>query len=234
MKGLVKIIKNELFTDSLVIAEGIGNRHHAVQQLILNYENDFEEFGQVAFEMRAVKYGRGTNQAKIYLLNEEQATFLMTLLRNSKKVVAFKKELVRQFYQMRQYIIEHQSFHWQVTRSESKLSRRMETNEIKNFIIYAKSQGSQHAEKYYIIFSKLADQIIGIEAGSREKATAGQLNTLILIERIIGEVIQAGMKQELFYKEIYQSCKVRIKQFQEIAYLTDGALLRKEELCQKI
>ena len=58
-----------------MIAEGTGNQHHAIQQIIQKYEDDISDFGQVAFEMRAVKYARGTNQEKVYLLNEEQATF---------------------------------------------------------------------------------------------------------------------------------------------------------------
>lgn len=33
------------------------------------------------------------------------------------------------------------------------------------------------------------------------------------MEHIVGEVIQDGIKQELFYKKIYQICKIRIEQF---------------------
>ena len=41
---------------------------------------------------------------KICRLNREQATFIISLMKNTKAVVAFKKELVKQFYQMEQYI----------------------------------------------------------------------------------------------------------------------------------
>ena len=46
--------KEELYTTSEVIAENAEVQHHAVQQLIMKYEADFREFGQVAFEMRAL------------------------------------------------------------------------------------------------------------------------------------------------------------------------------------
>lgn len=177
MQELVKIIRNEPFTDSLVIAEGTGNQHESIQRRIRNYEKELFTFGKVGFEIRPMVSGQ---EMKVYLLNEQQATFLITLLKNTKIVVSFKLELVRQFYQMRQYLMEHQSFHWQATRLESKFSRRMETDEIKKFVAYAKSQGSQHPEKYYLTFSKLVNRMIGIETGSRDKTTAGQLNTLIL------------------------------------------------------
>lgn len=220
MQELVKIIKNEPFTDSMVIAEGTGNEHSSVTRILRNYVEDFKEFGNMRFLDLKSKNPQGGRPVKIYLLNEQQATLLMTYLGNSEIVRKFKKELVRQFYQMRQSILEHQSPHWQATRLESKVNRKMETDVIQNFVAYAKSQGSQNAEKYYMIFSKLANRMAGIEAGSREKVTARQLNMLSLMEHIIGEVIQIGMERELPYKEIYQVCKVRMEQFQEIAYLT--------------
>lgn len=127
---LVTLQGNEVFTNSKVIAEGTGNQHHAVQQIIQKYENDISDFGQVAFEMRAVKYQRGTNQEKVYLLNEEQATFVITLLRNSKEVVKFKKELVRQFYSMRQFIFEKQTKRWIQTREQGKITRKAETEKL--------------------------------------------------------------------------------------------------------
>ena len=82
MSELVFLEPNKLdavpFTTSEVIAEFAGVKHHAVQQLITKHETDFKEFGQVAFEMRAVTYSRGTNYEKIFHLTEEQATLLMT------------------------------------------------------------------------------------------------------------------------------------------------------------
>lgn len=42
---------------------------------------------------------------KVYHLNEQQATLLMTYLRNTPVVREFKKELVRQFYAMRKELL---------------------------------------------------------------------------------------------------------------------------------
>lgn len=80
---LITVKRNEVFTDSKVIANGTNNKHHAIQQLINKYEDDFKEFGKISFEMRHPKNGQ---KEKIYLLNEEQATLLMTYLRNSKVI----------------------------------------------------------------------------------------------------------------------------------------------------
>lgn len=216
MQELVKVIKNDVFTDSMVIAQGTGNEHHAVRELIKRYKSDIVEFGTLLISNEESTGGR---PLELFLLNEPQATFIMTLLRNSKIVVGFKKELVRQFYQMRQYIQEHQSPHWQQTRLESKSNRRMETDEIKQLVEYARGQGSKNADRYYCNLSKLADNAAGIQTGSRDMATVNQLNNIVLIERIIANVIREGMQQRFYYKDIYKACKARIEAFREVAYL---------------
>lgn len=217
MYELVEVRKDDVFTNSKVIAEGTENQHHAVQQIIQKYKEDISDFGQVAFEMRAVKYDRGTNQEKVYLLNEEQATFVITLLRNSKVVVKFKKELVRQFYVMRRFLIEKQSKLWNDTRLASKENRLKETDVIKILVEYAKEQGSTHSDKLYLTYTKLANSIIG---GKRDDMTASELNTLTLVESIIKQTIEIDMSMGMHYKDIYKDCKERLAQFAEITYLT--------------
>lgn len=219
MNDLVKLKGNDIFTDSLVIAQGTGNQHHAVRELIKKYKDDIEDFGTLLISNEESTGGRPT---ELFLMNEEQATFLMTLLKNSKKVVAFKKELVRQFYEMRRLLLERQSPHWQATRLESKTNRRMETDEIKALVEYAKANGSKNADKYYVNFTKLANKVVGIPPDSRDAITASQLNNLILIEHIIGEIIKAGIRQGSYYKDIYQACKKQLEQFTAVAFLKAG------------
>lgn len=105
MNHLVFLTPNtqEPFTTSDVIAEFAGVQHHTVTRLIQQHEADFREFGLLRFQIDAVKRegARGTKYTKHYQLNEEQATLLMTYLKNTAQVRAFKKELVRQFYAMR-------------------------------------------------------------------------------------------------------------------------------------
>ncbi|MDI3331441.1 MAG: phage regulatory protein/antirepressor Ant [Micrococcus sp.] len=85
-----------LFTTSEAIATGAGVEHRAVLQLVGKYEDDLAEFGPSAFEMRKSE-GRPTRVAK---LNEQQATLLLTYLKNTAQVRAFKKALVKAFYEM--------------------------------------------------------------------------------------------------------------------------------------
>lgn len=98
------IHKDEAFTNSMILAYGAGVEHRAVTQLITSYLDEVSEFGGVTFEMRPFETNGGIQKIKICRLNEQQATFVISLMRNTKKVVAFKKHLVKEFYRMREYI----------------------------------------------------------------------------------------------------------------------------------
>ena len=92
MNELVYLKRDEAFTDSLVIAEGTGNRHHAVSQLIRKYQSDFEEYGKLEFTHLKCRNSKGGRPTKVYLLNEEQATLLVTYLGNTDIVREREKE----------------------------------------------------------------------------------------------------------------------------------------------
>ena len=218
MQELVTLKGNDVFTDSLIISRGTGNKHHAIQQLISKYELDFSEFGKVAFEMRPLESGQST---KVYLLNEEQATLLLTYMKNTEKIRIFKKNLVSEFYKMRRFILERQTQTWIETRQAGKLTRKAETDTIKKLVEYAKSQGSTHADMLYMTYSKLANKMAGIQ--KRDEATVMQLNNLSLMENIILHVIDTGILTGKHYKEIYKDCKKRLETVKDLAYLEASA-----------
>ena len=128
MDNIVFLVPNtkEPFTTSDVIAEFAGIQHHTVTRLIQQHEADFKEFGSLRFEIEVRKRKVGATTAKHYQLNEEQATLLMTYLKNTEQVRAFKKELVRQFYAMR-----FELYKTQAAKAERKPVRASMTDAIK-------------------------------------------------------------------------------------------------------
>jgi len=48
--NLVHVHHNKPFTDSLVIADGVGLKHSVVIKTIRKYENDFNQFGTFSFQ----------------------------------------------------------------------------------------------------------------------------------------------------------------------------------------
>lgn len=215
MYELVELKGNDVFTNSKVIADGTNNQHESVVAIIRKYEKDILDFGNIDFS--DLKSGKRGQPERIYYLNEEQATFVITLLRNSKIVVKFKKELVRQFYAMRRFILEKQSKLWGETRIANKENRLKETDVIKLLVDYAKEQGSTHSDKLYVTYTKLAKSVIG---GNRDNITVSDLNNLTLVESIILQTIRIDMSMGMHYKDIYRDCKNRIEQFADITYLS--------------
>ena len=215
MYELVELKGNDVFTNSKEIADGTNNQHESVVAIIRKYEKDILDFGNIDFS--DLKSGKRGQPERVYYLNEEQATFVITLLRNSKIVVKFKKELVRQFYAMRRFILEKQSKLWGETRIANKENRLKETDVIKLLVDYAKEQGSTHSDKLYVTYTKLAKSVIG---GNRDNITVSDLNNLTLVESIILQTIRIDMSMGMHYKDIYRDCKNRIEQFADITYLS--------------
>ena len=114
-------------TNSLVIAEGTDNEHRAILQLIRNHKEQFERWGKVEFRISNAEIKNRNNRGRpttIAFLNEQQATFLVTLLRNTDVVLDFKAELVDQFYKMREILTQRQNEEWQAARKMTNGRRR--------------------------------------------------------------------------------------------------------------
>ena len=143
MTDLVFLEPNKLgsepFTTSDVIAAQAQISYRSVQRMIERHENDLAEFGQVRFQITPVKYARGTNDKKIYQLNEQQATLLITYLKNTPPVRQFKKDLVQEFYRMRRELTRRQIF-----RDAGKPIRRTLTDAIRD----SGEDGRMHGHAY--------------------------------------------------------------------------------------
>ncbi|HAC70128.1 MAG TPA: hypothetical protein DCF41_00235 [Arcobacter skirrowii] len=103
MKNLIQIVSSEPKVSHRVISENTNNEQRSIRLLIDNNLKDFQEFGALEFEIQKVKNSAGAiNEQKTYWLNEQQATLLMTYLRNSEVVKVFKKNLVKAFFMMKE------------------------------------------------------------------------------------------------------------------------------------
>lgn len=198
----------EPYTTSEVIAEAAGMNRRTVNRLIQTHKADLEEFGKVRFQIAPLPGSKTGQSVTVYHLNEQQATLLMTYARNTETVRAFKKELVRQFYAMRDFIRERQSPIWQDTRALGKEIRRMETDAIKALVAYAEAQGSQHAARYYQSISSLANRTAGVV--ERDRAHAVELSVLLMVEKIIAQEISTGIEAGRPYKDIYAGLKAKL------------------------
>ncbi|HEM3634299.1 TPA: Rha family transcriptional regulator [Streptococcus suis] len=96
--------RKEPYTTSDIIAECAGVQHHTVTRLLRNHKERFEAFGIYGFEIHKLD-GKGRPK-KVYHLNEQQATLLITYLDNTPQVVKFKTNLVKAFFEMRDEVAQ--------------------------------------------------------------------------------------------------------------------------------
>lgn len=95
--------KKEPYTLSSIVAECTGLQHHTITKTIRKHQVRFEQFGKVGFKIQAMESGQNT---KDYILNEQQATLLVTFLKNTEQVANFKTNLVKAFFELRNEVAE--------------------------------------------------------------------------------------------------------------------------------
>ena len=203
MNHLVFLTPNtqEPFTTSDVIAEFAGIQHHTVTRLIQQHEADFKEFGLLRFQIDAVKRDgvRGTKYTKHYQLNEEQATLLMTYLKNTAQVRAFKKELVRQFYVMRTELYKVQMA--KASRRPVRVSMTDAIQALPDSPHKAMKYGQYTDLAYKLALGRTARQLRK-DRGADKRATASdymtaeEISLVAEVENKIGVLIGIGMSYQ--------------------------------------
>lgn len=200
------------------MAEKFGKRHdrvlRAIENLLLGLPK-IEETPKMFWKSFYIEEQNGQRYPK-YIMNRDGFSLLVMGF-TGKDALEWKLQYIKAFNQMESFIKEKATQTWVETRKAGKLTRKAETDTIKKLVDYAKTQGSEHSEKLYMTYSKLANKMAGIS--KRDEATVMQLNNLSLIENIILHVIDTGILTGKHYKEIYQDCKKRLETVKDLAYL---------------
>lgn len=181
---------DEPFTTDEIIASCAQVRRSTVTRLIRNHQKDLETFGRVGFEIRALQTKGGIQDVKTYHLNEQQATLLITYLRNTEPVKAFKKALVREFYAMRAEIAQFKAL-----RTEGKPQRRSLTDMIRDNPNHSKWDYKLYTDlAYKAAFGKTAAQI------KKDRAPGSDRRALDLLT---ADELEAYQKQEAAIAGLY-------------------------------
>lgn len=216
MNELVVLKNDEAVCDSLKVAEKFGKRHtHVLEKIEKILTEEPTENSARCFKKTSYIDEQGKPRP-MYHMNRDGFTFLVMGF-TGKKASEWKWNYINAFNSMEAILRERSTEAWLETRQQGKLTRKAETDVIKQLVEYAKNQGSEHADMLYMTYSKLANKMAGIK--KRDEATVSQLNNLSLMENIILNCIQNGILMDKHYKEIYQDCKRRLELFKDIAYL---------------
>lgn len=144
----------------------------------------------------------------------EEAVYNMSFRSNKPEAKLFTKWVTKVLKHIRvngYFVSDQKTSEWLGIRQETKQVRRMETDTIKKFVEYAKNQGSTHADNYYINFTKLVQNHLGISCGSRDNQDQKSLLKLKSMETIVDMHLETLMKVNLPYKEVYSGVKKLIQ-----------------------
>ena len=141
----------------------------------------------------------GLDQARQVLIRESKYV--------RKKIFEYIKKLEQEIINLKIALANRNNTEWLMTRQQGKLIRRNETDVISSLIVYARNQGSKNYNKLYTVYSKLVNNLVGINSNMRDIVDMKTLEHIRLLEDLFSKLIVNSMEQEIYYKEIYQICK---------------------------
>lgn len=215
----LNVVEREPRVDSRLIAARLGTDHRSTFRLLSKFKAEFETLGKVRFEIAPSASGQ---QQRFAFLNEDQAVFLLTLTRNTEKVVALKLALTKAFKRARDDALRLRQLQldpeWMRARQEGKTMRRAASEAIDAFVTYAKAQGSTHAHRYFVTITRMTCRaLFTFEPGQekrmgptvRDHLDASQLAALAVVEDTVVKVLHAGMGEGWPYKTVYLEARKR-------------------------
>jgi hypothetical protein len=162
------------------------------------------------------KNEKGGWDIEYYLMDAPALFFLMTLMGNTSKVLEFKKFATDQFKIHHNYPVDRE---WKEIRESGKNERRLETDAIKEFIEMAKSQGSTHADMYYVIFTKMTYEclftgLLEIECPNyRDIVNSFSLSQMQQADRIVAREVLIGIAKRSYYKTVFKRAKEKVLEY---------------------
>lgn len=198
--------KKEPYTTSAIIAECAGIKHHAIQEHIRKQIARLEQFGKVSFKMRPLQSGQ---QAKDYILNEQQATLLITFLKNTEQVANFKTNLVKAFFEMREELSK-----FRMQRALEKPKRKTLHDSIENW-----EQAPKHAHSTMnnlllkAVTDRNAKQLVEERGGYNgiDSLTSEELEQYQAFEDMTIAMISLNMSYQEIKAMAFRNKKTRLK-----------------------
>lgn len=240
--SIVKIEKNDLSVGTWDLSIKMNIEHRMLTRTIEKYIDDFEKgFGFIASQRQQIEMDKKGRRPKEYILDEPQAMYLLTLLTNMDRVREFKMWLTKEFFKQRkiltQLVVQKQNAEWIHTRESGKIARKEETDHLKIFVDYAKSQGSKNYKMYYIsvtvmqyksLFPCKYEQFSKI-GNFRDCLDRSELNILEVSDRIVVQAVTESTKLEKPYKDVFDHLKLRTEGLAMSLGITPLRLLMKKK-----
>lgn len=221
--------KQTPITDTLIFAKEFGIRHKHILEKCNEILGFHEKINQPNFRpiknlenhiiLSSYRDGKKRQYPK-YLLTQRGFTTLLLEISTPKNEEAKRKLFIKRqqfidaFELMQEMLLRKQNEEWRTVREQGKLIRREETDAIKEFVEYAKSQGSKNADWYYKHFTNATYKALKLleyeQKGVRELLDTFHLHQLAIAEHKVAYWITEEIKKGTYYKDIFKNVKDKL------------------------
>ena len=219
---LVEVKKNEVFCDSNMVSKKFGIKHNKVVRTIEKLLSDLDKLRGTECTPKVwteERNYRGRDYTA-YLM-DRQFFSLLSMKFQGLKALEWQVKFNNAFYEMEKYILQAELNKSDVgflqLRDQNKITRKEETNIIKEFVDYATSQGSKSAQFYYKHITnatyKALDLMVQKKPKLRDSLQGYEVAELILAERLAMNSLKKYMEAGRNYKDIYESVKDDLDRF---------------------
>ena len=185
--------KAETRVDSRLMAMHLGNQHRHVMALIEKYADKFRGFSQLLFKNAVGERNQGGgSRERFALLNEDQAFFLLSLSRNSDRVVDLKVKLIQAFCEARRTAGQRQ---------DEYLPTYHQLHEV----IHSLASESSNEKFVHMNVNKLVNRAAGLEAGQRTNLGLPQQAMLIVAQAVAANALRGATDHHAGYVRVKQS-----------------------------
>ena len=227
MDDLVVLEGKQILCDSRVVAEKFGKKHAYVVRVIETLISDFKEI-KGDLKSPLIRQKEEEYRGQKYTYYEMDKIFFSHLVMRLKGKTSFEwqNKFIKAFFEMEKALVRQSNLEWQREREQGKEIRLNLTDEIKNFIEYAVAQGSENANHYYNLVTKMQYKALGL-IENNEKISKEFRNTLDIMdlhnllssEIIARKALLDGIEQKLHYKDIFQLAKTNVLQFANLVLI---------------
>jgi Rha family phage regulatory protein len=221
---LVHQIKNEFFTNTLIVAENLEVPHTNLLRTVRDVINKLEK--QPSSQSIVFLESSFTNKMgrtyQMYEMNEDAYMLLAMQLSQYEKAFIVQTSIIKAFRSMAIALVNQQNVSWIEARKNGKVERLIETDIIKDFVQYATKQGSTSANKYYMNVTKMTNKALefmiqdktGIPI--RDLSSLDNLGFIMALDKRAGSAIQHGMTSKMHYKDIFQYAKAEVNKLADV------------------
>ncbi|NML43515.1 Rha family transcriptional regulator [Ramlibacter sp. G-1-2-2] len=188
--------------DSRLLAQELRNQHRPVLALVDKYADRFEHFGKVLFQKAPSVESRTGQRERYALLTEDQAFLLLTMSRNTERVVDLKVRLVAAFQAARRA-------------SQMRQTEYLPTYHQLHDTLHALGADAAHERFLHMNVNRLVNKVAGVAPGSRASAAVPMQGMLIVAQLIAADALQGAAD----YREAYDRVKAALVPL-ERAHLT--------------